>query len=52
MAYKYKYNGKELQDELGLNMYDYGWRNYMPDIGRWGNINPLAEISKKWSLDI
>jgi hypothetical protein len=21
MAYKYKYNGKELQDELGLNMY-------------------------------
>lgn len=39
--YKYKYNGKELQDELGLNMYDYGWRNYMPDIGRWTQIDPL-----------
>jgi hypothetical protein len=23
-SYNYKYNGKELQDELGLNMYDYG----------------------------
>ena len=46
----YKYNGKELQEELGLNVYDYGARNYMPDIGRWGNIDPLAEISRKWSL--
>jgi RHS repeat-associated protein len=40
-SYKYKYNGKELQDELGLNVYDYGWRNYMPDIGRWTQIDPL-----------
>ena len=37
----YKYNGKELQNELGLNMYDYGWRNYMPDLGRWSQIDPL-----------
>lgn len=45
VALKYKYNGKELQDELGLNVYDYGFRQYMPDIGRFGNIDMLAELA-------
>ncbi len=49
IAYKYKYNGKEWQDELGLNMYDYGAMLYDPAIGRRNNIDPLAEKSRRWS---
>ena len=28
--YNYKYNGKELQDELGLNLYDYSALQSVP----------------------
>lgn len=40
LPYNYKYNGKELQE---TGMYDYGWRMFMPDIGRWNGIDQLAE---------
>ncbi|WP_223270787.1 RHS repeat-associated core domain-containing protein [Subsaximicrobium wynnwilliamsii] len=48
-ASKYRYNGKEIQDELGLNMYDFGARNYDPALGRWMNIDPLAEQMRRHS---
>lgn len=38
-----KYNGKELQDELGVNVYDYGNRNYDPTIGRFFNMDRFSE---------
>src|SRR5690606_28501049 len=37
----YKYNRKELQE---TGMYDYGWRHYMPDIGRWNGMDQLSEL--------
>ncbi len=42
MAYKYKYNGKELQDELGLNLYDMDMRQYDPAIARWVVQDPIV----------
>ncbi|MDD5152001.1 MAG: hypothetical protein PHC28_16230, partial [Flavobacterium sp.] len=30
-------------------MYDYGARNYMPDLGRWGNVDPLTEKYSTWT---
>ena len=44
--YNYKYNGKELQES---GMYDYGARFYMPDLGRWGVVDPFMETSRRWS---
>jgi len=47
--HKYGIGGKEFQDELGLNWYDVSARNYDPALGRWMNLDPLAEEMRRHS---
>jgi RHS repeat-associated protein len=42
-SYSEKFNGKSWEDELGLNMYDFHARGYMPDIVRTPIFDPLQE---------
>ena len=50
MAQKRKFGGFEYQEELGLDWYDITARNYDPAVGRWMNLDPLAEKMRKFSL--
>ncbi len=42
-AQKYKFQGEELEEELGKNTYAYQWRDYDPAIGRFNKIDRFAE---------
>ena len=44
VALNYKFGGKELSadNNLELNTYDFGPRNYDPALGRWMGFDPLA----------
>jgi RHS repeat-associated protein len=39
----YLYNGKELFDDGGLNWYNYGIRNFDPQIARFPQLDPLTD---------
>src|SRR5690554_2850895 len=55
--YKYKFGGKEYQEEFDINFYDFGARNYDAALGRrrtefievWMNVDPLAEQMRRHS---
>src|SRR5690554_1014174 len=43
-TYKYKFGGKEYQDEFDINSYDFGARNYDPALVRTLTPDPLSEV--------
>ncbi|WP_238858042.1 RHS repeat-associated core domain-containing protein [Poritiphilus flavus] len=47
--HKYGFNGKEEQDALDLEWLDFSARNYDASLGRWMNIDPLAEDMRRYS---
>ena len=49
VAQKFGYNGKELSEELGLQWHDFSARNYDASLGRWMNLDPLAEQMRRHS---
>ncbi len=46
---QYKYNGKELNGDFGLNWMDYGARWYDASVGRWWNVDLMADVYTLWS---
>jgi RHS repeat-associated protein len=46
---RYQYNGKEFNDDFGLNWNDYGARWYDAGVGRWMVKDPLVDKYGSWS---
>ncbi len=46
LLYKYKFNGMEWQEELGLNTYDMALRQFDSAIGRWTVIDPVVHFAQ------
>ncbi|UOB16285.1 RHS repeat-associated core domain-containing protein [Abyssalbus ytuae] len=46
VASKFKYNGIELEESLGLNLYEMDLRQYDPAIARWTGIDPVTHYSQ------
>jgi RHS repeat-associated protein len=40
---RWKFQGQEHIDELGVNWDSFKWRNHQPEIGRFFNVDPLSE---------
>ena len=49
VARQFLFGTKELQNELDLIWYDIVARNYDPALGRWMNLDPLAEKMRRHS---
>lgn len=47
--HNYGFGGKEENDELGLAWMDFSARNYDATLGRWMNIDPLADQMRRHS---
>lgn len=49
VAKQWKFNGKELNQELGLDWYDYGMRMYDPAIARFMTVDIATELMKQYT---
>ncbi|GAA4276428.1 hypothetical protein GCM10022259_11520 [Aquimarina mytili] len=46
--FKYKFQGKELQQDDNIGLYDFGSRMYDPYVGRWFNTDPQNQYNSPY----
>lgn len=46
---KYQFEGKKMQEELGLQLYDFHARQYDPQLGRFWGVDPLDEFASGYT---